>query len=153
MDLRHVDLPKAALTSFNRLVKRSKQAMSSVRATARKEQHLDAVFHALSDTTRRRMLDRLSRESASVSELAAPFRISLAAISKHLDVLEAAGIVRRERDGRFQRCHLTPKALDDASDFIEHYRAFWQDSLDQLAEYVEENEPVAPRRKNRGRTP
>ena len=127
--------------------------MSRARATVRKEERLDAVFHALSDTTRRRMVDRLSRESASVSELAAPFSVSLAAISKHLDVLEDAGIVRRERDGRFQRCHLTPKVLDDASAFIERYRSFWEGTLDQLAEYLEENDPASPRSTKRGETP
>lgn len=111
--------------------------MSRTRATARKEERLDAIFHALADTTRRRLVDRLSREAASVSDLAAPFTISLAAISKHLDVLEGAGIVRREKDGRYQRCHLEPKALDDASAFIEHYRSYWQGTLDQLAEYLE----------------
>lgn len=100
-------------------------------------QKLDAVFHALSDSTRRRMVQRLLHGSRSVSELAAPFSISLAAISKHLDVLEDAGVVRRERDGRFQRCHLAPNALDGARDFVEHYRSFWESSLDQLAELLE----------------
>lgn len=85
------------------------------------------------------MVTRLSREPASVSELAAPFSISLAAVSKHLGVLERAGIVRRERDGRFQRCRLTPDALDGAAAFIEHYRSFWEGTLDQLAEYVEKS--------------
>jgi DNA-binding transcriptional ArsR family regulator len=111
--------------------------MSRSRATVHKEERLDAVFHALADTTRRRLVDRLSRGPASVTELAAPFSISLAAISKHLDVLENAGILRRERDGRFQRCRLTGGALDDASKFIEHYRTFWERTLDELAEYFE----------------
>jgi DNA-binding transcriptional ArsR family regulator len=103
----------------------------------KKDRHLDAVFHALSDGTRRRIVDRLSRSPCSVSELAAPFAISLAAVSKHLDVLEDAGVVRRERDGRFQRCTLAPRAFDDARDFIERYRAFWEDTLDELAHFVE----------------
>jgi DNA-binding transcriptional ArsR family regulator len=103
-------------------------------------QKLDAVFHALADSTRRRIVQRLLHGPRSVSELAAPFSISLAAVSKHLDVLETAGVVRRERDGRFQRCHLTPSALDDAWDFVEHYRSFWQGNLEQLAEYVERKE-------------
>ena len=111
--------------------------MSRARATIQKEQRLDAVFHALADTTRRRLVDRLSHGTASVSELAAPFSISLAAISKHLDVLEKAGVLRRERDGRFQRCQLAPDALDDASRFIEHYRSFWEGTLDELADYLE----------------
>jgi DNA-binding transcriptional ArsR family regulator len=111
--------------------------MSSARATIRRDEHLDAVFHALADPTRRRIVDRLSHGSESVGELAAPFSISMAAISKHLDVLEGAGLVRRERDGRFQRCHLTPGGLDGANEFITHYRWFWTNNLEQLAEYLE----------------
>jgi DNA-binding transcriptional ArsR family regulator len=109
----------------------------STAASAKKEQSLDAVFHALADTTRRRIVRDLSGGPVSVSDLAAPFSISLPAISKHLSVLERAGLVRRERDGRFQRCHLLTSSLDDASAFIEHYRSFWQTNLAQLAELVE----------------
>jgi DNA-binding transcriptional ArsR family regulator len=108
----------------------------------KKDAHLDAVFHALADATRRRLVDRLARGPCSVGELAAPFPISLAAISKHLDVLERAGVVRRQRDGRFQRCLLEPGAFDDARDFIDRYRAFWEGTLDELADFVER-----PRRK------
>lgn len=111
--------------------------MSRARSTARKDEHLDAVFHALADTTRRRLVDRLAQGPMAVGDLAEPFAISLAAISKHLDVLEAAGLLRRERDGRFQRCHLVPGALDDAGELIERYRSFWESNLDQLAEYLE----------------
>src|SRR5262245_7915067 len=109
----------------------------------RKDERLDSVFHALADTTRRRIVDRLSQGPTSVGELAAPFSISLAAISKHLDVLEGAGVVQRERDGRFQRCRLAPQALDEASSFIEHYRAFWTENLDGLADYLEDKSPPA----------
>ena len=127
--------------------------MSIACSTSLSDERLDALFHALSDTTRRRLIDRLSRGSLSVSELAAPFSISLAAISKHLDVLENAGVVRRERDGRFQRCHLTPRALDTAGKFIEHYRSFWENSLDQLAAFLEdEKSAIAPGRGKGGRT-
>src|SRR5262245_421695 len=103
--------------------------MSSKTAAARQNERLDAVFHALADTTRRRMVALLSRGPSSVGELAAPFSISLAAISKHLDVLEEAGVVGRQREGRFQRCRLEPQALDEASTFIDHYRSFWVDTL------------------------
>jgi DNA-binding transcriptional ArsR family regulator len=106
-----------------------------------REARLDAVFHALSDGTRRKIVHRLSRGPSSVSELAAPFAISLAAVSKHLDVLEEAGVVRRERDGRFQRCSLRADAFDVARDFIERYRPFWEGTLDQLADYVEKKRP------------
>jgi DNA-binding transcriptional ArsR family regulator len=113
-------------------------SISPQMSTATKtDRHLDAVFHALADRTRRRLVDRLSRGPCCVSELAAPFSISLAAISKHLDVLEQAGVVRRERQGRFQRCVLAPGALDDARDFIDRYRAFWEGTLDELADFVE----------------
>jgi DNA-binding transcriptional ArsR family regulator len=127
--------------------------MSRASALIQKDEQLDAVFHALADTTRRRLLDRLSRGPAPVTELAAPFSISLAAISKHLDVLEQAGVVRRQRDGRFQRCYLTPQALDSAGKFIEHYRPFWENSLAQLAEFLEGGSPSPPpsRAKKRGK--
>ncbi|MEO6417911.1 MAG: metalloregulator ArsR/SmtB family transcription factor [Polyangiaceae bacterium] len=112
--------------------------MSSARGAAKKDERLDAVFQALADGTRRRIVDRLSRGPVSVSELAEPFSISLAAVSKHLDVLERAGILRRRREGRFQHCHLTPGSLGDASAFIDRYRTFWDDTLEGLALYVEE---------------
>src|SRR5687768_11053549 len=104
--------------------------MSTTSSARRKEERLDAVFHALADTTRRRILTILSRGPTSVGELAAPFSMSLAAVSKHIDVLEEAGIVARARDGRFQRCRLEPDGLDEASAFVEHYRSFWNDTLD-----------------------
>ncbi len=119
--------------------------MSSRSAAAAKDERLDAVFHALGDTTRRRMVQRLARGPLSVGELAAPFSISLAAVSKHIDVLEEAGVVERERDGRFQRCRLAPRAFDEASVFIEHHRAFWTATLDGFAEYLE----APPRRTTR----
>jgi len=121
--------------------------MSTGRVTAKKEARLDAVFGALADGTRRRIVADLARGPVSVGELAAPFAISLPAVSKHLDVLERAGLIRRERDGRFLRCHLTSEPLDDASAFIEHYRSFWQSSLAQLADYVESTEPALAKRK------
>ena len=129
--------------------------MSSARATAKKDERLDGVFHALADTTRRRIVGHLARGPSSVSELAAPFSISLAAVSKHLDVLEGAGLLRRERDGRFQRCHLTTAPLDDAAEFIERYRSFWENTLEQLAAYVEEDTaPAAARpRAKKGSSP
>src|SRR3954463_1556353 len=100
--------------------------MSSARARiTTNDRRLDAVFGALSDTTRRRIVGKLAHGPVSVSELAEPVSMSLAAGSKHLSVLERAGLVRRERDGRFQRCHFDGRPLDDASEFIERYRPFW----------------------------
>jgi DNA-binding transcriptional ArsR family regulator len=125
--------------------------MSTGRVAAKKEAQLDAVFHALADGTRRRIVAGLARGPVSVGELAAPFAISLPAVSKHLDVLERAGLIRRERDGRFLRCHLTAAPLDDASAFIDHYRSFWQTSLAQLASYVESTQAPAKRQPNHGK--
>jgi DNA-binding transcriptional ArsR family regulator len=98
---------------------------------------LDAVFHALADGTRRKLVARLASGPASVTELAEPFAMSLPAVSKHLRVLEDAKLLRRERDGRFHRCFFEPAVLDDAHAFIERYRTFWNESLDELALYVE----------------
>src|SRR5882672_1986894 len=97
---------------------------------------LDATFAALSDPTRRAMLTRLSRGDALVSELAAPFRMSLPAVSKHLTVLEHAGLVRRERLGRVRRCHLLASPMKDADRWIARYRRYWDQQLNQLARYL-----------------
>jgi DNA-binding transcriptional ArsR family regulator len=100
---------------------------------------LDAVFSALADPTRRRILARLARGTATVGELAEPFAMSLPAVSKHLGVLERAGLLRREVDGRIHRCSLDGKPLDAAAAFIEHHRVFWRDQLDRLADYLEDD--------------
>jgi DNA-binding transcriptional ArsR family regulator len=108
------------------------------RTTATKaDDRLDAVFGALADPTRRRMLVRLSRGEASITELAEPFDMTLPAVSKHLRVLERAGLVRRERDGWYHRCHLEARSLGEAASFLERWRPFWDRTLDQLARYVE----------------
>jgi DNA-binding transcriptional ArsR family regulator len=93
---------------------------------------LDAVFHALADPTRRSMLGRLAQGERTVTELAAPCTMSLAAASKHLRVLERAGLVRRTVLGRTHRCRLDPGPLADAQAFIERYRRFWTVRLDAL---------------------
>lgn len=99
---------------------------------------LDRTFAALAHPTRRAILTRLSStESASVSELAEPFDVSLMAISKHLKVMEAAGLVRREKDGRVQRCSYEPRSMAEAGRWIEMHRKFWTDQLDSLAAYLE----------------
>ncbi|MFL5321210.1 MAG: ArsR/SmtB family transcription factor, partial [Myxococcaceae bacterium] len=98
---------------------------------------LDELFHALSDRTRRRMLRRLSEGPAIVRELAEPFSMSIPAVAKHLRVLERAKLVARTVDGRVHRCELSPKALKTADAWLEQYRAFWDGTLDALAEYAE----------------
>ena len=98
---------------------------------------LDLAFQALADPTRRGMLARLSRAPASVSELAAPYRISLPAVMQHLHLLEASGLVRSEKKGRVRTCRLEPKALARAESWIAEQRALWEGRLDRLEDYLE----------------
>ena len=102
--------------------------------------HLSATFAALADPTRRAILARLARGEASVGELAQPFEMSLPAISKHLGVLERARLIRRRKDAQWRRCALRPEALRAAADWIAQYERFWTESLDRLAEYLEDPE-------------
>jgi DNA-binding transcriptional ArsR family regulator len=104
---------------------------------SRSEARLDAVFSALADPTRRRMLVRLSRGEASITELGEPFEMTLPAVSKHLRVLERAGLVTRTRDGWYHRCRLEAKPLRDAASFLDRWRPFWERTLEQLARHVE----------------
>jgi DNA-binding transcriptional ArsR family regulator len=99
---------------------------------------LSATFSALADPTRRAILSRLASGEASVTELAAPFDMTLPAVSKHLKVLERAGLIVRGRDAQWRPSRLNAGPLRDASDWIEHYRRFWEESFDQLAEYLRE---------------
>jgi DNA-binding transcriptional ArsR family regulator len=98
---------------------------------------LDATFAALSDPTRRAILARLAQGEATVTELAEPFPFSLPAVSKHLRVLESAGLLTREINGRIHRCRLAPEPMKTASEWIEHYRVFWEKQFDALAKYLE----------------
>ena len=93
---------------------------------------LDAVFHALADPTRRAMLQRLAGAPFSVGELAAPYRMSLAAASKHIKALERAGLVRREVKGRTHLCRLEPTGLEGAHDWLSFYLRFWTAQFDAL---------------------
>src|SRR5262245_6747425 len=104
---------------------------------------LDETFFALSDPTRRAMVARLAGGDSTVSDLARPFRMSAPAISKHLRILERAGLLRQHRDGRTRRCRLVPAPLKEASDWVARYRAFWTAQLDNLADYLE-NTPENP---------
>ncbi len=89
--------------------------------------NLDAAFAALADATRRAILARLAEGDATVGALAAPFDMSLPAVSKHLKLLERAGLIRRERAGRVHRCRLDPDRLRDAAAWLEHQRRAWED--------------------------
>lgn len=96
------------------------------------EHKLDAVFHALADPTRRRLLAQLAKREATVGELARPISMSLAAVSKHLKVLENAGLVRRRIDGRTHTCRLDAARLADARRWLDRYQRFWSGALDAL---------------------
>src|SRR5688572_27286904 len=98
---------------------------------------LDAAFGALSDRTRRAILAQLARGEHSISEIAGSFAITLPAVSKHLRVLERAGLAVIRRDGRVRRCQLVALPLRDAAGWIERYRSFWDASFDRLADYLD----------------
>jgi DNA-binding transcriptional ArsR family regulator len=99
---------------------------------------LSITFAALADPTRRAMLARLSSGAASVTELAKPFEMSMPAISKHLKVLERAGLIARSRDAQWRPCTLEGARLKEVSDWLEHYRRFWEQTFDRLDEYLRE---------------
>lgn len=98
--------------------------------------NLDATFAALADPTRRALLARLAEGEVSVTDLAAPFDMSLPAISKHLKVLERAGLVIRGRDAQWRPCRLDARPLREVAVYLERYRRFWEDSFDALDEYL-----------------
>lgn len=98
---------------------------------------LSATFAALADPTRRAILARLALGETSVTELAAPFDISTPAITKHLKVLESAGLITRSRQAQWRPCHLEAAPLREAASFIEQYRQFWEQSLDRLDSYLQ----------------
>lgn len=102
------------------------------------QDHLSATFAALADPTRRAILARLTSDEASVTELAQPFEMSLPAVSKHLKVLERAGLIERGREAQWRPCRLRAKPLKDISDWVERYRRFWEESFDRLDIYLSE---------------
>ena len=99
---------------------------------------LSRTFAALADPTRRAILAKLSAGEASVTELAAPFDMTMPAISKHLKVLERAGLISRSRDAQYRPCHLDGAPLKDVSNWVEHYREFFEESFDRLDDYLRE---------------
>jgi DNA-binding transcriptional ArsR family regulator len=118
----------AARLIFNRMVKYS---------AAR----LDSVFHALADPTRRSILQGLSEKEKTVGEIAKPHQMSLAAVSKHLNVLEEAELIARERRGQFQIVRLKPHTLKPAQEWIDHYSRFWNTQLDNLENFLQGEKP------------
>ena len=99
---------------------------------------LSSTFAALADPTRRAILARLALGETSVSKLAEPFEMSMPAVSKHLKVLERAGLIRRGREAQWRPCRLTAGPLKDVADWVEHYRRFWTESFDRLDIYLRE---------------
>ena len=112
--------------------------LSSTRSAAQ-DDHLDRVFHALGNRTRRALLERLTEGPAMVTELAEPFDMSLPAVGKHLRVLEQARLIQRTVDGRVHRCALNARPLRTAREWLTCYRQFWGESLDALVEYVRDD--------------
>jgi DNA-binding transcriptional ArsR family regulator len=100
--------------------------------------NLSATFAALADTTRRAILARLASGEASVTELAEPFDMSMPAVSKHLKVLERAGLIARGHDAQWRPCRLEASPLKEVAEWVEHYRRFWEESLDRLEHYLYE---------------
>jgi DNA-binding transcriptional ArsR family regulator len=100
--------------------------------------HLDSTFGALADPTRRAILARLSSGEVSVTELAQPFAMTLPAVSKHLKVLERAGLIERGRDAQWRPCRLKADRLKEVSDWVGGYRRFWEESFDRLDDYLRE---------------
>jgi DNA-binding transcriptional ArsR family regulator len=107
---------------------------------------LSSTFAALADPTRRAILARLALGETTVSELAAPFDMSLPAVSKHLKVLERAGLVARSREAQWRPCKLQAAPMRDIADFIERYRRFWEESFDRLESYLEELQKQLPKK-------
>jgi DNA-binding transcriptional ArsR family regulator len=104
------------------------------------QRQVDRVFHALGDPTRRAMLERLSQGPASVSQLAEPLGVSLAAVVQHLPVLEESGVIRTEKVGRVRTCTLAPEGLRLAEQWIHERRTLWERRLDRLGELLTEEE-------------
>ena len=108
------------------------------------EDSLSSTLFALADPTRRGILARLARGDATVSELAEPYDMSLAAVSKHLKVLESSGLISRGREAQWRPCHLEPKPLEAVSAWLEEYRRFWDRSMDSFAEYLKVMQAPVP---------
>ena len=112
---------------------------------------LSTTFAALADPTRRAILARLALGEVSVTELAEPFEMSMPAVSKHLKVLERAGLITRGREAQWRPCRIEPNALKDVDDWLERYRRLWEERLDRLEEYLKQLQAKEKKEKKRGR--
>lgn len=113
--------------------------------------HLSATFAALADPTRRAILARLATGETSVNELAAPFDMTTPAVTKHLKVLERAGLITRSRQAQWRPCQLNAAPLHEVADFVEQYRQFWEQSFDRLDAYLKQLQ--SKEKKNAGKKP
>jgi DNA-binding transcriptional ArsR family regulator len=118
----------------------------------RTTERLDAAFAALADPTRRAIVSRLAQGDATVNELAAPFDMSLPAVSKHLKVLERSGLISRRKDAQFRPCHLEAQALDGALDWIDQHRRMWDERFDKLDAHLRSVQKT-DRRRPKGESP
>ena len=109
--------------------------------------HVDRIFHALGDPTRRALLERLSRGPASASQLAGPLAVSLAAVVQHLQILEESGVIRTEKAGRVRSCSLAPEGFRLAEKWINDRTSFWERRLDRLGELLAEEDRTRERKK------
>lgn len=107
---------------------------------------MDAVFTALADSTRRGMVAQLSSGSATIGELGRPYPITKPAVTKHVKILERAGLIQRQKNGRIHRCTLNKEPMKQAEEWIERHRKFWETSLDSLADYL--NQQTEKEKKN-----
>jgi DNA-binding transcriptional ArsR family regulator len=114
---------------------------------------VDQVFHALADSTRRALVERLSRGPASVTDLAKPLDMTLAGVVQHLQVLEQSGVIRSEKVGRVRTCRVDPAGLGVAERWIAERRSLWERRLDRLGQVLAEDEPKEPRHAGRGSKP
>jgi len=113
------------------------------------QRHVDRIFHALDDPTRRAMLERLSRGPVSVSRLAEPLAVSLAAVLQHLQILEESGVIRTEKVGRVRNCWIAPQGLRLAGQWINERIRLWERRLDRLGELLAEREAEEPLQKGK----
>jgi DNA-binding transcriptional ArsR family regulator len=137
-----------ALDAVLQLLYLTNQLFNEMIKYAMPTDHLTATFAALADPTRRAILARLARGETSVSELAEPFDISLPAVSRHLKVLEHAGLIARSREAQWRPCRIEPQALKGVDDWLEAYRELWNERLDRLGDYLR---VLQSKRKKRGR--
>jgi DNA-binding transcriptional ArsR family regulator len=111
--------------------------------------NLDTTFAALADPTRRAILARLARGETTVQDLAEPFAMSLPAVSRHLKVLERAGLIARSREAQWRPCRIEPKALKDVDTWLDHYRRFFDESFDRLDDYLKKLQAKGPSTKEK----